>query len=217
MTAILFDLDGTVADSLSNIIETTVLTLAEIDKPQDEDLVRSLIGIPLAQSAEILAGKDQAQLFLDTYHKYFLKTKDRKYEPYPGLGELIKELRDKGFKLAVVTAKLYPGTVLALEDMGLDKAFHALVTASDECEPKPSPQPALLALEKLGEKAENAYFIGDSLFDIRSGKSAGATTIGVTWGAATRGLLAKEGADYIVDNGEELRDILLKNSLKEGF
>jgi HAD superfamily hydrolase (TIGR01549 family) len=206
---ILFDLDCTIVDSIPGIMAVSRLVCAELNINWDEKLVRSLIGIPLAHSAEIIAGAAKADLFLNSYNKHFQNVNPKKYRAFPGMVDFLSELKEKGAKMAVVSSKRLPGVNAALEDMNLRHVFSALITASDDCAAKPSPEPALLALKKLGRHEEPFYFVGDSPFDMRCGRAAGAITIGVTWGAASEEALKKDNAAYTANNVEDLKRLLL--------
>lgn len=210
MKAFLFDLDGTIADTVGNILETSFLVCEELDLDWDAAKTKSLIGLPLIQSAGILAGEERAQLYCETYQKHFKQTHSGLVEAFPGMKELLADLKNQGHKLAVVTSKLRPGADRSLESLGLTDFFDAVITASDDCGHKPNPEPALFALKKLGAKAEEAVFVGDSPFDIRCGVAAGIKTIGVLWGVSSREELNAVGAHKIAATVEELRGMLLE-------
>ncbi len=210
MKTILFDLDGTIADSITGIIDISLLACRELSIEWDENKVKSLIGLPLVKSGGILAGEERAQIYCDTYRKHFTNSPKEKTLAFKGLKELLFSLKARGHKIGLVTSKLLPGVLLSLEDLGLEDFFDIVVTASDNCGHKPSPKPALFALEKLGEKAENAFFVGDSPFDIQCGNSAGMISVGVTWGAGTEEALKKAGAAYIARNAEDLEKIFIE-------
>ena len=93
---------------------------------------------------------------------------------------------------------------------GIKDFFSVIVTASEPCAHKPSPEPAFLALERLAKSADNAVFVGDSPYDIQCGKGANLAACGVTWGMATKDQLAAYNPDYLADTVEQLQAIILK-------
>lgn len=209
MTALLFDLDGTVVDSLPAILQTARRALDELGRNDISDRqIRSLIGVPIIETGEILLGQGQGQVYRECYQKHFAALGYDGLRCFADMPELLAELKAKGTKLACVTSKRRQATELTLAAAGLSNTFAAIITANDCENPKPSPEPAYLALKQLQTAADKSViFIGDSRFDIACGQSAGLSTCAVTWGAGT--LEELQGADYIAHNVAELRQILL--------
>lgn len=210
MTAFLFDLDGTLADTLPIIITSSRLALQELGHPEITDAqIISLIGVPLFETGEILLGEGKGDLYRSTYHSHFLTLDQSGLRAFPGIAELLRALEQAGAKLACVTSKRLGPAERTLAQLRLRAYFQALVTA-ESCENhKPDPAPALLALSLLGAEQERGVFVGDSVFDIGCGKNAGLTCCGVTWGAETADGLREAGADYVVDTVAELQEVLL--------
>jgi pyrophosphatase PpaX len=210
MTALLFDLDGTVVDSLPSILHTARLALDDLGRSDiSDEQVRSLIGVPILETGEILLGAGQGPAYAQSYQKFFTDVGYTGLRCFNGLPELLAELQTNGAQLACVTSKRRNATKLTLEGCGLSDTFKAVVTAEDCTNPKPDPEPAYLALEQLQTPAsKQVVFIGDSRFDIACGQAAGLTTCAVTWGAGTKEELAN--ADYIADDVGQLREILLE-------
>lgn len=210
MRAFLFDLDGTLADTLPIIVQTSRLALQEMghDAITDAQII-ALIGVPLIETGEILLGEGQGIAYKDCYHKHFRTLDQSHLRPFTGIPELLQELQERGDKLACVTSKRRQPAERTLAQLGLAVYFPVLITAESAPQHKPQPEPALLALRELGADVEQGVFIGDSVFDIGCGKNAGLVTCGVTWGAETATGLRQAGADYLVNTVAELRQVLL--------
>lgn len=206
---VLFDLDGTLVDSLPLIIECSRLAGEEIGLPWNEERIRGMIGIPLLETGERLLGKGKGVYYRDVYLKYFHLLHNEKIAVFAGIPEMLDDLRKEGIQMAVVTSKIYDSAMLTLRETGLFCYFDQIITASEPCTPKPSPAPALLCLERMGRGKEGAVFVGDSPYDMQCGKGAELSTCGVCWGMAKREILAAEHPDYLVDTVNELTALLL--------
>ncbi|MCI8335883.1 MAG: HAD-IA family hydrolase [Peptococcaceae bacterium] len=207
---VLFDLDGTLIDSLPLIIECSRLAGAEIGLPWDEEHIRSMIGIPLIETGEILLGKGQGEFYRSIYLKYFHQLHDEKIKIFPDILPMLKTLKQQQITMAVVTSKIHDSAMMSLSETGIEDYFSVIITASEPCSHKPSPEPALLALERLGKPADHALFVGDSPYDIQCGKGAALATCGVTWGMATKDQLMAYQPTYFADTIDQLQEIILK-------
>lgn len=210
---VLFDLDGTLVDSLPLIIECSKLAGAEIGLPWDEERIRSMIGIPLIETGEALLGKGKGEFYRQVYSKYFHQLHDAKIEIFPGIIPMLNQLQEAGVKMALVTSKIYESTLMTLKETGIDGYFSQVITASEpNCGHKPSPEPGLLALERLGATKESAIFVGDSPYDMACGKGCAIATCGVTWGMAEREQLLACKPTYLADTVEDLTRIILQGA-----
>ncbi len=207
---VLFDLDGTLIDSLPLIIECSRLAGAEIGIPWNEDHIRSMIGIPLIETGEILLGKGQGEFYRQVYLKYFHKLHDEKIRIFPHIISMLEALKQHNIIMAVVTSKIYNSAIMSLTETGIKDYFTEIITASEPCAPKPAPDPALLAIERLGCHKKNTLFVGDSHYDMQCGQGAGIATCGVTWGMAQREQLAEYQPTYLVDTVSQLQKIILE-------
>jgi pyrophosphatase PpaX len=210
MPAILFDLDGTLVNTLPCIIECSRLAFQDLNIPWDESKVISLIGLPLLATGEEILGPGRGREYYDAYHKHFVQYPEPKMEEYPGIKELLDKLKDTSASLAIVTSKVRRGCERTLKTLDLLDKFDLLVTASDDCGFKPDPGPVLYACEKLNKKPNEVIFVGDSYFDINSGNAANVYTCGVTWGACNKDNLIKYQPDYLAENVPQLKDILFE-------
>jgi len=180
--AILFDLDGTLLDSVPFIMRVTRVVCDQMKLPIDDTRIRNSIGLPLRVQAADFAGEN-ADEFVEVYRGVYRAATDGENRLFPGTSDMLDEVRRRGYKTAVVTSKMTRGTHLALEETGIDGKFDAVVTADDVEHFKPHPDPIIKALEKLGMPREAAAFVGDSLIDVETAQRAGVIMLGVSWGA----------------------------------
>lgn len=199
--AVLFDLDGTLADTVPLILECyrhTMKVHRGTALPDDRWL--ATIGTPLRdQLAAFATGPDEVAAMADTYVTRQLELHDDMARPFPGAVELLSELRGRGVRTAVVTSKRRGMATRTLERCGLGEAYDVLVGADDVARAKPDPEPVRTALTLLGldgPARDRALFVGDSPFDMRAGRGAGTRTAAALWGPFSRTVLEAESPDY---------------------
>lgn len=173
INTVLFDLDGTVADTLPLIKQTYAKVFDKMNIPWGDDDVMKMIGLPLREIGGIMAGVGKEEEFFDNYQIEYRKLHHNLLGVFPGINELLSTLKEKSFSLGVVTSKSKIGADLTLSTIDLAGYFSTLVTVDDTTKHKPHGEPVLLALEKLDKTPSEAVFIGDSPFDILAGNSAG--------------------------------------------
>ncbi|MGI6679474.1 MAG: HAD family hydrolase [Dehalobacterium sp.] len=184
INTVLFDLDGTIANTLPVIRETYAKVFEEMNLPWGNDDVMKMIGLPLREIGKIVAGPDHAEDFFNLYQKHSARLHHQLVECYPGIKTMLFQLKKNNFDLGIVTSKTKKGADLTLTTTDLIEFFPLTVTVDDTLKHKPNPDPVLFALEKLQRAPQEAIFVGDSPFDIMCGNEAGVTTIAVTWGMA---------------------------------
>ena len=182
---VLFDLDGTLIDSGPIIIASMRhASVTVLGREPDEDLVRAAIGGPGLISQMHDLDPDRVDELVDVYRAHN-EPLHATLEAFDGIPELLVELRRRGHVLGIVTAKRVATVQLAFERLPLLRELTDVLVGSDDTERhKPDPDPVLEALRRLDATPEEAVYIGDSPFDIRAGKAAGAATIAVGWGAS---------------------------------
>ncbi len=207
---VLFDLDGTLIDSgpiiMASMRHASVTVLG---REPDEDSVRAAIGGPglIAQMREL--DPDRVDELVDVYRAHNMPLHET-LETFPGIPELLLELRRRGHRLGIVTAKRIDTVQLAFDRFPvLRETTEVLVGADDTVRHKPNPDPVLEALLRMGARAEDSAYVGDSPFDIRAGKDAGTYAVAVGWGGIhpDERLLA-EHPDALVHRTEELLELL---------
>ena len=209
MTAYLFDLDGTLADSLPIILQSSRLALKELGREVSDEQIIALIGVPLIEAGDILLGEGQGELYFKYYQKHFATMDMSDFAAFSGVDELLGRLKAAGGKLACVTSKRRIAAEATLKQIGLLHYFPVQVCAENTEYHKPHAEPALIALKALNALEDTAVFIGDSIFDIGCATNAGILSCGVTWGAGAEQELLEAGANYIAHTTSELAAILL--------
>lgn len=201
---ILFDLDGTLVNTIPLILRSFRETFLALGIPprSDEDMLL-LIGKPLREQALDLV-PDRADEFFRTYQRVYDRYYQDMVREYPGVREALAGLKDRGYGLAVVTSKRYSNARRDLERYGLLSFLDTLVTAEDTVNHKPHPEPVLKALEELSAPPEEAVFIGDSPYDVHSAHAAGVRAGAAAWGPFPREVLEAENPDYWIPDPPSL-------------
>lgn len=212
---LIFDLDGTLADTLSTLTESMNSVLSEFSFPlvDDAHICRSIGNGMLMLCRRCVPAEhyNDENVYLPFQEKY-KEAYARNYldidEPYAGLREVIGELKARGYVLASLSNKPHRYTVDIVEKL-FGKGTFADVRGMIEGVPtKPDPTSFLDIANKLGFAAEDTVMIGDSEPDIRVAKNAGSECIAVSWGYRTRDQLEAAGATIIADRPEDLLNIL---------
>ena len=209
---ILFDLDGTLIDSIELILGAARHAFVGFSgrAPTDEEW-RAGIGRPLQTVLREYAPDDvEADRLFGRYRAYQLEHHDRLVRPYDGIVDTLQWLAAEGHPMALVTSKADWLAEKALVLVGLDRLIPTIVGCDSCMNHKPHPEPVERALRLLGVSASDALFVGDSPHDVESGRAAGVTTVGVTWGAFTREEMEQARADVVIDRVEELRGLVAR-------
>jgi pyrophosphatase PpaX len=205
-SAFLFDLDGTLIDSIDLIIESFHYTRrVHFGDRLPDDHYRAAIGTPLRAVFGAMARSDaEAEAMVQSYVDYNMKIHDDRVRAYPGVVDAIRTLAVRGTRLAVVTSKLRSNAERGLVVCDFNDSFEVVIGADDVERGKPDPQPVFAALDRLGVAAERALFIGDSPHDIEAGRRAGVATAAVTWGPFARNVLEASVPTYLLHDPAEL-------------
>ena len=209
MRTYLFDLDGTLLDSIELILASFHHTSRiHLGKELPDEHWLAGVGIPLRTAlSRVARSKAEAEAMLDTYRAYNLEHHDRMAKPYPGVVDVVRKLHGDGAKLALVTSKLSIGANRGLRLLGLEDELSVRVCADDVVNGKPHPEPVLKALAALDAKPDDALFVGDSEHDMLSGRAAGVATVAVTWGPFTRVALEATSPTYWVDSPGQISSL----------
>ena len=205
--AVLFDLDGTLADTVPLILRCYRHTM-KIHRGEElpDALWLRTLGKPLRISLkEFTDDPDEAARMLATYVEFQRGVHDEMVTAFPSALHCIGKLRARGVPVGVVTSKGREMTGRTLSSCGLVD-LEVLVTADDVKLGKPDPEPVLKGLSLLGleEHAHDVLFAGDSTYDIEAGKAAGVRTAGVLWGPFTRADLEESRPDFWVSDFDAL-------------
>ena len=208
MTALLFDLDGTLVDSVPLIVESSRLTALELGISVTEREIINMIGLPLVQAGDLLLGEGSGELYYRTYQKHFASLYESYFNLFSGVWEMLTECRCLGAKMAIVTSKSDLGANITLDRLNLRGFFDVIVTCNSGCGHKPQPEPALFAMERLNATPKDSVFIGDSMYDMQCGRAAETATCAVSWGSGTEEELLAEKPDKIAYTVDELHQYL---------
>lgn len=207
--AILFDLDGTLVDTVPFILAAVRHAFAGHERcPSDEEWIAG-IGTPLRTQLESFAGDpEEADRLLARYREFWLAEHDRWTRCFPGALETVTALAGRGHPLAVVTAKIEEGAHRTLRLTRLDPFMGAVIGADSCARAKPHPEPVELALARLGRTPAEAILVGDSPHDLAAGRGAGVVTVAALWGACTRAALEAAGPDHLLEHISALPALL---------
>jgi pyrophosphatase PpaX len=208
--AVLYDFDGTLADSTELIMRCYrhTMTLHLGNTPSDEDWL-SGFGTPLeAQLRRFARSETEFHAMLKSYVDHQREHHDQLLRPFSGAVETVAALEERGIGLAIVTSKHRRATLQGLELCRLTSHFHVVVTPEDVQAPKPDPEPVLLALSRLGVSPSEAIFVGDSPHDIVAGKAARVRTAAALWGPFPRAVLEAENPDSFLQSQGDVLDLV---------
>ena len=213
---IIFDLDGTLAytiDDITTAVNGMLTRLGYKNRTKTEVLkfinngARELIRRALPKNAQ------EAELIIDTalalYEEEYAKCYCEKTVPYDGIIEMLRALKKKGYKLAVLSNKQDKFVKNMIEKL-FEKKLFTSVMGQGKLPPKPDPATILATCKVAGAKINSCILIGDSDVDVKTAKNAGVKSIGVSWGYREVGILNAAGVDFIAESPSEIIDIIEK-------
>lgn len=212
-SAILFDLDGTLINSVDHIVDCwqhTVRICLGRDMTREEIL--PTVGKALVESFEEVA-PGRGEEMREVYRAYQKTTHDIMVTLVDGTREALDALQAQGYRLGLVTSK---GIVVAMEGLDLFSLapyFEMLVTYEDTERHKPHPDPLFVARDRMALDPAEMLYVGDAVFDIQAGKAAHMPTVAVLWGSGSHQALIETGPDYIVSSMPELAALLEAGAL----
>jgi len=221
ISALLFDLDGTLVDSHHEICLALDRALRDVGLYLSFERVQQLVdGSPLEVIWQVLypdshPGADAAAFghFAGAYRTHYMRDLGHATRVFPGVFDTLTSLRrhEPELLFAVVSNKHSASVEPLLEAMGLSEYFAlSLGCGGTQLAPKPAPDLLLKAAEQLGSEVHCCVMVGDTALDIRAGKHAGMRTVGLSYGMSSRETLESEGADHVLDTFRDLERILLE-------
>ena len=206
--AVIFDLDGTLLDTLDDLAAAVNHALHTCGYPiRTRDEVRAFIGNGVVKLMQRAMPSDVSQAEFDrcfaSFRSYYLSHMTDLTCVFPGILPLLQTLRERGIQTAVVSNKLHAGVTGLCQDYFGDLLFCAF-GVQEESERKPNPVNVFRALEHLGVQKEHAVYVGDSEVDVQTAKNAGLRCVGVTWGYRDKDTLLQSGASALIDTPQEL-------------
>lgn len=203
--ALLFDLDGTLIDSIELLLRCMEFAFADRPVRPTRAQWTAGIGTPLrTQLAEWCQTPGEVDALVDRYREYQDAHLESLTTIFPGVMETVLWARAEGHRTGIVTSKGRIMTGRSLRHVGLADAFDTIVTYEETTRHKPLPDPVHLALERLGMPPERAWFVGDSPHDMAAGQAAGVRTAAAMWGPFGREALAPLNPTHWLQRMEEL-------------
>lgn len=209
--AVIFDLDGTLSDSINSIKYCGDAALATVGYgPFDVEEYKYFVGdgaANLVKRALIAGGDTELTCFEKAFAEYKKIFKEKcmyEVKPYEGICELLAALKARGVKLAVLSNKPHAETINVVEALFGKGYFDVLQGQKDSVAMKPSPEGVFQILKQLDMRAEDILYLGDTATDMKTGKAAGAFTVGALWGFRKREELEESHADAMIAHPLEL-------------
>jgi phosphoglycolate phosphatase len=210
--AVMFDLDGTLADTLADIAAAGNHALATLGRPTHPvPRYRYLAGQGLESlMVEALgpAHRDLVEQGMDLFRAYYQDHADELTRPYAGVTQLLDALRERGLKLAVLSNKPEVFTKQMMARLFAKWKFDAVRGARDDLPLKPDPAGANTIVHSLGIPKERWLYVGDTKVDMLTARAAGFTAVGVLWGFRDEAELRENGADHLIADPLQLTALL---------
>lgn len=208
--AVLFDFDGTIMDTNEVIINSWQHTFRNLTgKEADVNMLLGTFGEPLEISIDKMLPEFSRDDAMRIYREYQYCNFKGLISLFPGVVEVLRELKEKDIKTAIVTSRLRRTTMEGIEKFDLHDFFDTVVTMEDTKKHKPDAEPAFEALRRLDIEAEKAIMVGDSKFDIMCARNAGVKSVLVDWSVAAQAESGIENkADFKIRSLKELLDFV---------
>lgn len=211
MKACIFDLDGTLTNTLESMTYSVNLTLEEMGLSKiTKDQCRLFVGngarVLMEKSLKAAGDTDASRIEegMEIYGRIFDRNCTYHVTPYEGIPEMLKALKDKGIHLAVLSNKPDRQTVKVVKAIFGEELFDYAQGQKDGIRRKPEPDGVWYLMKQMHVSKEECLYIGDSEVDAATGRNAGLKTIGVLWGFRDRKTLETAGADDLIDRPDEL-------------
>lgn len=211
MKACIFDLDGTLTNTLESMTYSVNLTLKEVGLSQiTKDQCRMFVGngarVLIEESLKVSGDPKASRIEegMKIYGRIFDQNCTYHVTLYEGIPEMLKALKDRGIHLAVLSNKPDRQTVKVVKEIFGDNIFDYAQGQKDGIRRKPEPDGVWYLMEQMQVSKEECLYIGDSEVDAATGKNAGLKTIGVLWGFRDRKTLETAGEDHLIERPEEL-------------
>ncbi|MBQ9781470.1 MAG: HAD-IIIA family hydrolase [Clostridia bacterium] len=212
--AVIFDLDGTLLDTLDDLADAVNNALSAFSLPcRTRDEVRTFVGDGVAKLIERATPgdcpHDKVAAVLARFKSYYAAHCQDKTSPYEGILSLLTELKHQGIRTAIVSNK-FDDAVKALANHYFGTLIQVAVgeRESEGIRKKPAPDTLLMAMDKLGVSPDETLYVGDSDTDILTAHAAGVACVSVTWGFRDSAFLLSHGATLLADTPEELKTMI---------
>lgn len=211
LKGVLFDLDGTLADTYELILASFRYATQEVlGRTIPDSELMAKVGQPLVvQMWDFADDEETHDKLFDTYLAHNATVHDKLIRSFPGVRAMLDELRDGGLAMGVVTSKRHAAAERALESIGLGGYFPFIIGADDWPAHKPDPGSVLHGCDLLGIAPKECAYVGDSPFDMQAGNAAGCFSVAVMWGMFSRDELMAEHPCAVAEELGDLSKLLL--------
>ncbi len=213
MKLVIFDFDGTLADTETLITQTMMKTIEAMHlEPRSPKQIKAMIGLPLKETFTRLIpmtdemGERCAKLYQEIFAR---DNRPGVVTLFPHVRSTLQTLYDAGLTLTIATSRQRFSLVQFLQDMQIEHLFSYIVTVNDVEHAKPAPDMVIQTLEHTGIGASETMMVGDAVYDIQMGVNAGVHTTAVTYGNGSRQELEASGAEHVIDDFAQLTTIIL--------
>ena len=206
----IFDLDGTLLDTLQDLTDSTNYALRQSCMPEHSiDEIRRFVGNGVKKLMELAIpdGLDNPK-FEETYElfrQHYLTNSLHTTQPYPGIMEMLETLNSHGKKLAIVSNKFYAATEELCRHF-FGNYIHVAIGEREDIRRKPAPDTVLEAMRQLNVDVNTTVYVGDSDVDLATARNSGLPCISVLWGFRSKAFLAEHGATTFVETPSQILD-----------
>lgn len=208
---VLFDFDGTIMNTNDVILMSWQHTFRMLEnrEEKEEKLIKTF-GEPLEITMKKFFPHVPVEESVEIYRSFHRDNFGELINLFPGVKEMLAEVKNRGYKTGIVTSRLRKTTMEGLEKYEIAEYFDVVVTADDTNRHKPDPAPIYIALKKADSLAENSVMVGDTMYDILCAKNAGVRSVLVSWSIAldVGGDLGQDAPDFVINEPKELFDVL---------
>lgn len=209
--SIIYDFDGTLADTEAGIVTTFKASLERLAEPPVTTAeIKATIGLPLEQSFKIAAKLDdeRAALACATYRELFQTVGIASIVLFDGVKESLEAFASRGIKLGIASSRHMASLVQISDMLGISHLFSAIYGVDMVKNPKPAPDTVIAAMDELGVSPYETVVVGDTIYDLQMGRNAGCRICGVTYGNHSRERLLTESPDWLIDDMRELDKLI---------
>ena len=212
-SSIVFDLDGTLIDTLEDLMNSVNFALEKFNFPKRNiDEIRSFVGNGVRRlvylSTPVNTDEKTKEECLAIFKEHYKEHSMVKTGPYNGIIEMLKKVKEMGIKTAVVTNKMQDAAVEIIRSF-FGENIDIIIGQIDGVAQKPAPDGVFLAMKKMGANPDETVYIGDSEVDCQTAHNASLPIIGCTWGFRSREILEENNAEYIIDEPKEIIKIIM--------
>lgn len=211
---VIFDLDGTLLDTLDDLADSVNHAMDAMGWPRrDKKEIRLFLGNGIRQLMKLSSPEgvegDEFERAFEIFKEYYGIHNQDKTRPYAGTIEMMRRIKAKGIKMAIVSNKV-ESAVIALRDRFFSDVIEVAIGDAPGMERKPAPDSCNKALELLDSSREEAVYVGDSEVDLETARNAGLKCISVLWGFRDEDFLVNEGAEIFAKTPEDVEREVLK-------